>query len=42
MDNVPAEGYTESDHRTSVKVARIPPAPTAPTAGKEKDLQMHG
>jgi hypothetical protein len=33
----PARGYTESDYRPSVNLARIPPAPTAPTLKCMKD-----
>jgi hypothetical protein len=29
MDNAPAEGYTESDHKPSIRLARIPTASTA-------------
>jgi hypothetical protein len=32
----PAEAYTQSNHRPSVKLARIPTAPTAITSGEEK------
>jgi hypothetical protein len=37
--SAPAGGYKESDHRLSVKLARIPTAPTAITSGEEKTLQ---
>jgi hypothetical protein len=39
MGIVPAEGYTESDERPSVKLVRIPTAPTAVTITEEKGLQ---
>jgi hypothetical protein len=34
--SAPAGGYKESDHRPSVKLARIPTAPTAILAGRRK------
>jgi hypothetical protein len=38
-DVAPAQGYTESDHRPSVALVRIPTAPTAGVRCRVKDLQ---
>src|SRR5215208_5320075 len=38
----PPEGYTWSDHRASVKLARIPTAPTARVGWRTKELQTAG